>query len=120
MLGYFEYPYPRADITIYHGEAEAIASFIFDTGFDGELAMSASLARRFGGVAAGAKSIQLADGTIISVDYMELSIEWDDEPRLVEVLILNGENPLIGVRLMHGFQICMEMVRDGIIDMQST
>lgn len=41
-----------------------------------------------------------------------MTLEWEDEERLVEILTLDG-NPLVGNGLWQGFSLQAENARDG-------
>jgi hypothetical protein len=54
----------------------------------------------------------LAGGARVECPYYELFIEWEGEPRLVQVLALDG-NPLLGTLLMEGSHLEIELTEGG-------
>jgi hypothetical protein len=54
----------------------------------------------------------LANGKLQEVDYYEIDLEWDDEQRLTQVYILDGD-PLLGVELLQGMRLTVEMMPCG-------
>lgn len=95
------------------GRSGAIeVEFVVDTGFDGELAVPPDLARRLDILAQGHKSLELADGSIIVSPFVTIELDWEDELRPTEVLVLDG-SPLLGAALMDGNLLQAEMQEGG-------
>lgn len=86
--------------------------FVVDTGFEGELSLPHNLASRLRSKNPGTRTVQMANGQLVKAGYFEIDLEWDDEPRLTEVLIMDG-NPLIGVELLDRFRLTIDFVPRG-------
>lgn len=90
-IGQVHRRFPRAQLTLPGRDGPFTVDFIVDTGFDGELSLSPSLAHRLNAEIAGRQTFSLADGTTLFSPYYRIVIDdWDDEERLTEVLLLDG------------------------------
>ena len=56
----------------------------------------------------------LADGTPTVLDTYCVTVLWDGQPQVVFVDELESE-PLIGIRLLHGFRFVMETIDGGAV-----
>ncbi len=117
-FGYVRDRFPRARITLPGESDPLVVEFIVDTGFDGELALPPEIARRLGAEVAGHQALALADGTTIISPYFRVMLDWQDEERLTEVLLLDG-NPLLGVQLLDGYWFHAQMVGGGEVELES-
>lgn len=86
--------------------------FIIDTGFDGDLALPSDIASRLNSGAANSRSLMLANGDVVEIDAYEIELEWNEEPRLTEVLVTDG-NPLLGIELLAGCQLSADFIPNG-------
>ncbi len=109
--------FPRARLTLPGEDGPLVVEFIVDTGFDGELALPPELARRLDAEIAGRQSLALADGTTIISPYFRVALDWEDEERLTEVLLLDG-NPLLGVQLLEGYWLHVQMTAGGDVEIE--
>ena len=86
-------------------DGELKVECVIDTGFEGDLALPRSLVMRLERVSPyETRSFALADGTLRELLICYIELEWNDEPRTVEVLVTDGR-PLLGMILMDGFYI---------------
>ena len=95
ILGQWRDRFPRVTLTLAGAEGPLDVEFVVDTGFDGELALPASLVRRLDARILETRTVELAGGFQERCYSYELALEWDGEARYVELLALNGR-PLIG------------------------
>jgi len=109
--------FPRARLTLAGRNGPLTIEFIVDTGFDGELSVPPDIARQLDADITGRQTLALADGTIIITPYFRIELEWDEEPRLTEVLILDG-NPLLGVQLLEGYWLHAQLTNGGVVELE--
>lgn len=91
--------------------------FTVDTAFDGDLALPADLARRLDAQPSGKRGLSLADGSLFVSAAYEILLDWEGEERLSEVLVLDG-SPLLGVVLMEGLRLGVEMEPGGEVSLE--
>lgn len=60
----------------------------------------------------------LADGSITRLDVYGATVLWDGVEREVRV-IATGVEPLLGMSLLNGFEVCLQAVDGGIITIES-
>lgn len=109
--------FPRARLSLPGRDGPFTVEFIIDSAFDGELALPPHLALRLPIEIAGHQTLALADGTTIYSPYYRLSLEWDGEERLVEVLLLDG-SPLLGVNMWDGTRMQIEWTEGGEVEVE--
>ena len=92
-------------LTLPGDDCELTAEAVIDTGFEGEFALPRSLVAKLERVSGyETRSFALADGSVRELLICYIEIEWNKEPRTVEVLVTEGR-PLLGMVLMDGFYI---------------
>ena len=84
---------------------------LLDTGFNGELALTSSVIRRFNLVRGMPRFAELATGDTTLLPSFTATILWDDQPRFVSVIEADSE-PLLGMELLLGNRVTLD-VRDG-------
>lgn len=108
---------PRVTLAL-PGEAGPLSrEFILDTGFEGELAMPASDASQLVRSPAFAQRVRLADGSERERSVYLVTVDWNDEPRLTEVLVLEG-SPLLGSGLLAEQFVQREMTDNGAVSIE--
>ena len=112
MLGTFRDEHPRIILPLPQVGAETDVEFIVDTGFAGDLALPAHLAGLLEGTFSGFGERRLANGQYLKCRTYEIMLDWNDEPRPTEVLVLEGD-PLAGTTLFREYLIQMEMTDGG-------
>lgn len=117
MLGHVRDDMPYLTLALPGVNGPLAVEFIVGTGFAGELALPRSLAEQLDGANPSSRPVRLADGAISLRPYFEITLEWADEERLVEVLLLEGE-PLLGGMLLRGFQLRAEMTDGGEVEIE--
>jgi len=117
-IGQIQSRFPRAKLTLPGRDGAFKVDFIIDTGFDGDLSLPPSLANYLNTEIAGRQSLSMADGTMVFSPYYRIMIEdWDGEMRLTEVLLLDG-HPLLGVNLLTGYLLQMEITEGGVVEIE--
>ena len=117
ILGQVRSRFPRVILTLPGFDGSVEIEFIVDTAFDGDLALPAALARRLDVQPAGQRGLSLADGSLFVSGACEIMLDWEGEPRLTEVLLLDG-SPLLGAVLMEGFHLASDMEQEGEVTLE--
>lgn len=94
------------------GEREIEA--VLDTGFDGWLSLPAFVVREIGLEWLRSGRAQLADGTEVDVDIHEAEVFWHEGWRLIAADVADTD-PLIGMRLLRGSEVCLDVTEGGSI-----
>jgi predicted aspartyl protease len=95
MVGQWRDGFPWVTLTLPGLSGPLNVEFIVDTGFDGDLALPEAMIRQLDAAILESRLISLAGAFRQRSYYYEMAIDWDGEPRPVEVLALEG-NPLLG------------------------
>ena len=91
---------------------------LIDTGFTGELTLPSDLIERFGLPRIGELPITLGDGQIVDVEMYLAIVLWHGEERIVQALCTDGK-PLIGMSLLYGNRLTLDVVTDGEVSIES-
>jgi clan AA aspartic protease len=103
---------PRLPLMLPGKDGPFEVEFVADTGFEGELALSQSLAERLDAHTFQHRTVLMADGTRRECMLCYIAVEWNEESRLTEVLVLEG-NPLLGMYFMEGHHLHVEAIEGG-------
>lgn len=104
--------FARLMLTLPGRDGVAHIEFVVDTGFDGELALPTALINTLDAAYIGNRPLLLADGSVRLRPFYQITLEWDEEERPVDVIALDG-NPLLGVELLEGNLFQAEMADGG-------
>jgi predicted aspartyl protease len=118
MLGTFREDHPRITLPLPQIRAEIDVEFIIDTGFVGDLALPAHLAGLLEGTFAGFGERRLANGQYLKCRTCEIMLDWNDELRPTEVLILEGD-PLLGTVILRENLLQIEMMDGGEVSIEA-
>jgi clan AA aspartic protease len=91
---------------------------IIDTGFDGFLTLPASVVYELALPFAGATRAALGDGSEVSLDAFEAVVVWDNGERRV-VTLATGGKPLVGMAMLPGYRIELDVVDGGQVQIQA-
>ena len=118
ILGHVRDNLPRVNLTLPGLSGPLTIEFIVDTGLDGELALPASLVhRQLEVVYLGDKPIMLADSFQRTQPSFEVVLEWEDDLRPTEILVLEGV-PLLDNVLLAGSLLQAEMTDGGEVSIE--
>ncbi len=117
ILGHVRDRFPRVSLSLPGREGPINVEFIVDTAFDGDLALPSSLIAQLEAEIAEEQIIRFADGTERERPRYELTLLWEDEERITEVLALENP-PLLGVGLMEGNLLQAEMQTGGEVSLE--
>jgi clan AA aspartic protease len=87
---------------------------VVDTGFNGFLTLPPALVATLGLSWLCRQEGQLADGSIQTFDVYTATVEWDGQPRDVEVDAAEAQ-PLIGMALLLGSELRIHVVPNGSV-----
>jgi clan AA aspartic protease len=108
---------PRVRLTLPGQAGDQELEFVVDTGFEGEMALSDSVVRHLDASGFGTRLMFMADRTLRECSICYIELDWDDDLRTTEVLILEG-NPLIGMYLLDGHQIHIDATEGGEVTIE--
>ena len=92
---------------------------LIDTGFNGHLTLPTELISELGLQSVTQYEVRLGDGTSQHVDVYDALVELGDGIRR-NVLVEPAEvKPLIGMALMRGYDLHIEVVEDGAVTIES-
>lgn len=90
---------------------------VIDTGFNGDLTLPSEEFVELGLPLVGRRRVTLGDGSQQFVDVYEASVEWDGQARSVQIDSAQVQ-PLIGMELMRGYNLHIEVVEGGAVSLQ--
>ena len=93
-------------------------AFMVDTGFDGGMVLSEDIVRHLLTVYSGNRARRLADGSVARCDVYELALEIEEEPRLIEILVMNDGGPLLGTEALRGASLYAELIEGGLVQIE--
>ena len=108
MIGIVRKGFPRLTVELAGRSGTESAEFVVDTGFDGDLALSANAVRDPQTTLQGVQIRSTADGNYIQVEVHTARDRW----REVELLVLGG-SPLLGMTLLNGSHVDIEATEGG-------
>ena len=119
MIG-FVTPEFKASVHIYlldRQQGEMEVEVFVDTGFNGELSLAPATVARTGFELLDEVTVQLADGSNVSVPTFAGTILWDSEPQSVIIMATNGD-PVLGMRLLEGSELRIEVKSGGAVTIE--
>lgn len=112
IVGHVRDHLPRVTLSLPGREGEISVEFVLDTGFDGDLTLPGSLLSRLDADFSQERVIRLADGSQRRQPFYEITLDWNGEPRIVEITQLESD-PLLGALLLEGLLLQAEMIDGG-------
>ena len=94
------------------GGQPQVVEAVIDTGFNGFLTLPPALIAVLGLTWLCRQQGQLADGSIQTFDVYVATVDWDGQPRGVEVEAADAQ-PLIGMALMQGSDLRIQVAPGG-------
>jgi clan AA aspartic protease len=87
---------------------------VIDTGFNGFLTLPPALIAALGLPWLCRQQGQLADASFLAFDVYVATVDWDSQPRSVEVEGADAQ-PLLGMALMQGSELRIQVVPGGAV-----
>jgi clan AA aspartic protease len=112
MLGHVRQRFPRITLRLQGQDQPIDVEFVVDTGFEGDLTVPPNLIARLDAPLVSFESVRMADDSERRVASHEVTVTWDNELRIVELLALDGR-PLLGTILLDGYLLSAEMTEGG-------
>jgi clan AA aspartic protease len=106
LQGWVEIVFRQSD------QDDRVVKCAVDTGFQGQLALSAATVASLGLSSGGQTWIKLADDSPPVVPVYRANILWDDQEVEVAVMAM-GARPLVGTELLQGFNLSADFEEDG-------
>lgn len=97
--------------------ALATIDAIVDTGFTGSLTLPLRLVHNLGLDRRGYAQAILGDGSLHTFEVFRAALLWDGETRVVE-LDAAETDPLVGMDMIHGHEMRMEVVSQGPVTIE--
>lgn len=88
--------------------AGEVVECIVDTGFSGQLLLPRALADRLRLAIVGHEIFEMVGSHLLAADIALVEIEWLAQPRIVEVIISEGTDTLIGAELFAGARLTID------------
>jgi predicted aspartyl protease len=117
ILGHVRDNFPHVMLTLPGYEGPTPVEFIVDTAYEGDLTLPQSMLARVEASYIGDRPIRLADGTLRDRAYYRLVLDWDEEERIVEIAEMEN-SPLLGVELMAGYLLQVEITDGGEVSLE--
>jgi clan AA aspartic protease len=111
-LGHVRDNFPRITLSLPGRNGPLSVEFIVDTGFDGELALPSALIGQLDASYSTERFVLLAANSPRRRPFYEVVLDGNGEPRVTDVMALDG-NPLLGVELLSGNLLQIEMTDGG-------
>ena len=103
---------PRVSLVLPGMRGPLSVEFIVDTGFEGDLSLPGSLLAQLDAGYVTERSLQMVDGSIIKRLAYLIDLEWGDEIRPTEIMVLENA-PLLGAILMDESHLDSDMRTGG-------
>ena len=112
ILGHIRDYMPRVSLTLLGVNGPLSIEFILDTGFEGELSLPYQLLSLVDAIFLEERTLQFADGSLVKRSAYMVDLEWNDEVRPTEVVVLENA-PLLGAILLNETHVDLEMRSGG-------
>ena len=107
----------RISLRSRHGDERTVEAVV-DTGFSGFLTLPSHLVEELGLTFHKRGQAVLGDGSTAVFDTYEAFIFWDGHARRIAIDAAEVD-PLIGVRLLYGYELAVAMIEDGDVIIQA-
>lgn len=105
------------ELWVYGPDGQGKVNFVLDTGFTAVTTLPPAACIALGLSTDRIQPSELADGTTIMLEVYIATLLWDGEERKVEVLAIEGE-ALIGMTLLDGYNVLLEVTEGGTVTIQ--
>jgi clan AA aspartic protease len=104
-------------LTVHGLGGQGEVEFAVDTGFTGMTTLPPAACITLALTFLRRQPSFIANRGRITVDVYEMTLDWEDAERSVEVLALEG-TPLIGMTLLDGYELRVQAVEDGLVTIE--
>ncbi len=117
IYGHVRDNFPYVMLTLPGQGGPLTVECLVDTGFEGDLALPSALVIRLDATFAYEKEVRMADGSVRKRPHYEMSLDWNEEPRLTQILLLESV-PLMGSMLRQNHLLQIEMIDGGEVSLE--
>jgi clan AA aspartic protease len=117
IVGHVRDNFPRIAIRLPSVGQPINIEFIVDTGFDGELTLPAALIHNLNVTYKGHQTMRLADAFERTFPVYEVATDWNEERKSAIIYEIGG-NPLLGVELLAGSLLQIEVTDGGEVSIE--
>lgn len=91
-----------------------LLEFVIDTGFSGWMMLPRAVIHSLQLEVVGTIDCNTVNGISIEAEFVETEIEWLGEKRAVFILISEGQDALIGTRLLDGARLTIDYLENTV------
>jgi len=117
IFGTFRGEHPRVTLMLPGKSGDFEVEFILDTGFAGDLTLPNHVVDRVEGSALGLARRRLTSGQQLQFRADEIVLDWNDELRPTEILVMEGD-PLLGTTLSKDTLLQIEVAEGGEVSFE--
>ena len=110
--------FPWVDLRVRSKIDERVVRFLVDTGFNCELAIPLSF-RSWFGAPDGSCAVKFASGERQERGLVACQVLLDDEMRTVDAMYIDGDSPLLGLELLRGFRVTIDVEEGGEVSIEA-
>ena len=99
IYGHVRDKFARFTLSLPGLDGPASIEFILDTGFEGFLSLPRAVVDALDAVYLGDRPVAFADGLVRTRPFDQIMLEWQEDLRPIEIIVLDGK-PLLGVDLI--------------------
>jgi clan AA aspartic protease len=97
---------------------EGEVEFVLDTGFTASITLPPAACTLLGLRLLGHHPARLADRSRVFLDVYQATVLWDGSERVIRVLAMDGA-PLVGMTLLDGHEVRLQVVEGGTVTIDS-
>ncbi len=98
---------------------QGMVEFTVDTGYTAYLTLPPSYCEALQLPFVRDEEAYMANGSLVWTEIYSVLLDWDGEERAVEVIAVESE-PLIGMTLLDGYDLLMEVRENGVVRIQKS
>lgn len=117
ILGHVRDSMPRVSLSLPGRSGPVLVEFIVDTGFEGDLSLPYSLIPHLEASFSLERDLRLANGLIQKQRAYHITLEWNNEERVAEIIVLEND-PLLGAVLLDGMHVSLDMTDGGDVQIE--
>ena len=104
----------REACVVVHFEGDLLVECVLDTGFSGELVLPRDVVDELQLTIFGQVPFEVVSGAQMSADFTEVKIRWLDEERIVDVIVSESDDALIGTALLDGTRLTIGYIANTV------
>ena len=104
----------REACLVLHLEGNLFVECVIDTGFSGGLVLPRDVVDELGLTIFGQMPFEVVSGAQMSADFTEVKIKWLDEERIIDVIVSESDDALIGTALLDGARLTIDYLANAV------